>query len=225
MDGTTAGRTIQLKVADGHTLDAYLAGPADAKRGLVVIQEIFGVNPHIRAVCDEFARHGYLAIAPALFDRAARGIELGYGPGDIAKGRALRAKVPESGTLADVEAAAAQLPGHSRGIIGYCWGGTVSWWGATRSTSFKAAVGWYGAGIAATKAATIHCPVQLHFGEKDVSIPLTDVDAIRAAQPRVEVFVYPGAKHGFGCRERASFNREAYEQAQSGSLAFLDAHL
>ncbi len=124
-----------------------------------------------------------------------------------------------------MEAAAAHLAGKSVGIIGYCWGGTVAWWGATRSRSFKAAVGWYGGGIAATRDAKTNCPVQLHFGEKDASIPLKDVDAIRAAQPDVEVFVYPGAQHGFGCDERPSFGREAYELAQSRSLAFLDRHL
>ena len=224
------GTTIELKAPDGHTLAAYTAGPNDARKGLVVIQEIFGVNHHMRAVCDEFARHGYATVAPALFDRVERGVELGYGPNDIPRGRDLRAAVPESGTVADMEAAAAHLEGMSNGgmsvgIVGYCWGGTVAWWGATRSKSFKAAVGWYGGGIAATRDARVNCPVQLHFGEKDSGIPLSDVEAIRQAQPKMEVFVYPGAQHGFGCDERESFDKAAYELAQSRTLAFFDAHL
>jgi carboxymethylenebutenolidase len=219
------GSMIELKAADGHTLGAYVAGPADARRALVVIQEIFGVNHHMRAVCDAFAAAGYAAIAPALFDRVERNVELGYEPPDIARGRDLRAKVPEAGTIADMEAAAAHFAGRRLGIVGYCWGGTVAWWGATRSHSFAAAVGWYGGGIAATKDAPTHCPVQLHFGEKDASIPMADVDAIRAAQPGVEVFVYPGAQHGFGCDERASYSAKDAEQAQKRTLAFFGKHL
>lgn len=218
------GETIELTATDGHRLSAYRAGPADAARGLVVVQEIFGVNRHMRRVCDEFAAQGYAVVAPALFDRVQRGTELGYGGDDVARGRELRTKVPEAGTLADIEAAAAALGGH-KGIVGYCWGGTVAWWGATRSSSFRAAVGWYGGGIAGTRTESPGCPVQLHFGETDASIPMADVEAIRAAQPKVEVFVYPGAGHGFGCEERGSYNPDAAALAQQRTLAFLAAHL
>ncbi len=219
------GSTIQLKAADGHTLSAYTTGAADAKRALVVIQEIFGVNRHMRQVCDVFAAEGYAAIAPALFDRAERGAELDYGPADIARGRDLRGRVPDAGVMADVEAAAAHFAGKRLGIVGYCWGGTIAWWGATRSHSFAAAVGWYGGGIAATKNAPTHCPVQLHFGDKDASIPMGDVKAIRAAQPDVEVFVYAGAQHGFGCDERPSYSAKDAELAQRRTLAFFARHL
>jgi carboxymethylenebutenolidase len=219
------GSTIELKAADGHTLSAYTAGAADAKRALVVIQEIFGVNHHMRQVCDAFAREGYAAIAPALFDRAERGVELGYGQDDIARGRDLRGRVPDAGAIADIEAAAAHFAGARCGIVGYCWGGTIAWWGATRSHSFAAAVGWYGGGIAVTKDAPTHCPVQLHFGEKDASIPIADVEAIRAAQPGVEAFVYPGAQHGFGCDERPSYSAKDAELAQQRTLAFFARHL
>ena len=179
----------------------------------------------MRAVCDDFAAQGYSVVCPALFDRVQRGVELGYAPDDVATGRDLRAKVPEAGTLADVAAAASALTGSALGIVGYCWGGTVAWWGATRSSSFKAAVGWYGGGIAATRTESPHCPVQLHFGELDKGIPLTDVEQIRQAQPDVEIFIYPGAGHGFGCDERDSFNQEAHDLARQRTLAFLQQHL
>ncbi|MGG5811809.1 dienelactone hydrolase family protein [Falsiroseomonas sp. CW058] len=217
---------IQLTASDGHRLSAYTAGPADAKRGLVVVQEIFGVNHHMRTVCDRLAAEGYAVVCPALFDRVEREVELGYQPADVQRGRDLRAKVPEAGTLADVEAAAAALPaGAARGIIGYCWGGSVAWWGATRSHSFRAAVGWYGGGIAGTRTEVPNCPVQLHFGDKDASIPMADVELIRAAQPGVEVFVYPGAQHGFGCDERGTYSAPDAALAQRRSLGFLATHL
>jgi carboxymethylenebutenolidase len=217
---------IELTAADGHRLSAYRAGPADAKRALVVVQEIFGVNRHMRHVCDAFAAQGYLVIAPALFDRVERNVELGYEAADVARGRDLRAKVPAEGTMADIEAAAAALPaGVARGIVGYCWGGTVAWWGATRSRSFKAACGWYGGGIAGTREEVPNCPVQLHFGEVDASIPLSDVELNRAAQPDVEIFVYQGAGHGFGCEERGSYKPADADVAQARTLAFFARHL
>lgn len=217
---------ITITAADGHQLSAYVTGPASAKRALVVVQEIFGVNSHIRNVADRFAAEGYAVIAPALFDRKERGVSLGYTPDDVARGRDLRAGIDAGSTLLDVLAAAGALPvGVKRGIIGYCWGGTVAWHGATRSAAFSASVGWYGGGIAAAKEEVAGCPVQLHFGEKDSSIPLSDVEAIRVAQPGVEVFVYPGALHGFGCDERASYSAPDYALAQSRSLEFLARHL
>ncbi len=215
------GRMIELKAADGHALSAYRAGPDMAERALVVVQEIFGVNQHMRRVCDTFAEAGYAVIAPALFDRVRRGVELGYTPADVAAGRDLRAAVPEDGTLRDIEAAATALGDASLGIVGYCWGGTVAWWGATRTHAFKAAVGWYGGGIAATRSEMPLCPVQLHFGETDAGIPLSDVEMIRAAQPAVEIYVYPGAGHGFGCDERGSYDAGAAALAQERTLAFL----
>lgn len=217
---------IELTAADGHRFAAYAAGPADAKRALVVVQEIFGVNNNIRRICDGFAAHGYAVIAPALFDRVARGTELGYAPEDVQRGRTLKGEVPEAGQVLDIEAAAAALPkGAIRGIIGYCWGGTVAWWGATRAQGFSAAVGWYGGGIAGTRTETPNCPVQLHFGEIDHAIPLSDIAAIRTAHPAVEIFVYKGAGHGFGCDERDSYSAPDQQVAQARSLAFLAKHL
>jgi carboxymethylenebutenolidase len=219
------GRIIELTANDGHRLSAYQAGPTAASRALVVVQEIFGVNAHMRRVCDAFAAEGYAVIAPALFDRVERGVELSYEPADVARGRELRAKVAEQGTMADIEAAAAALGQVACGIVGYCWGGTVAWWGATRSRSFRAAVGWYGGGIAATRSDTPNCPVELHFGEKDASIPLTDVDAIRAAHPSIPIYVYTGAGHGFGCEDRASYSEIDAKVAQKRTLAFFAEHL
>jgi carboxymethylenebutenolidase len=218
-------KAITLTAADGHTLSAWTDGPETATRGLVVVQEIFGVNGHMRNVCAAFAAEGYAVIAPALFDRAERGVELGYTGEDVARGRDLRAKVPDAGVIADIEAAAKALSGRTLGVVGYCWGGTVAWWGATRTSDFRAAVGWYGGGIAGTRSETPHCPVQLHFGEKDSGIPLTDVDLIRAAQPDVEIFVYEGAHHGFGCDERGSYSAKDADQAQARTLAFFAKHL
>jgi carboxymethylenebutenolidase len=219
------GQVIELKAADGQTLGAYSAGPKDAAAGLVVLQEIFGVNHHMRAVCDAFAAEGYAVVAPALFDRAERGVELGYDEAGIKRGLELRAKIDTAATIADIEAAAGALGQRPIGIIGYCWGGTIAWLGATRTKRFAAAVGWYGGGIAEVREETPHCPVQLHFGETDHGIPLSDVEAIRAAQPGVEIYTYAGAGHGFGCDERGSYNAASAAQAQTRTLAFFAQHL
>ncbi len=191
----------------------------------MVIQEIFGVNHHIREMADRFAEAGYSVIAPALFDRAERGVELGYTQDDVGKGRDYRMKLDDKGVIMDVEAAAAHLGAKKLGIVGYCFGGTVAFWGATRTHSFAAASGWYGGGVAGTRDEKANCPLQLHFGEKDASIPMSDVDAIRGAQPNAEIFVYMGAQHGFGCDERASFSKPDYDLAQERTLAFFAKHL
>lgn len=216
---------MQLTAADGHKFDTFEAGNVNAPRALVVLQEIFGVNDHMRRVSERLAGFGYRVLCPALFDRAEKGAELGYGPADKDKGIALRAKIPEAAVLADIEATAEALGQRPIGVIGYCWGGSLAWWGATRTTRFKAAIGWYGALIAKTRDATPNCPVQLHFGEADPGIPLSDVAAIRAAHPEMPVFVYPGAEHGFGCEDRSSYSPRDAELAELRSLAFLAEHL
>ncbi|MGD0432350.1 MAG: dienelactone hydrolase family protein [Acetobacteraceae bacterium] len=219
------GQTIQLKASDGFTLDAYVAGPASAAKGIVVIQEIFGVNHHMRDMADRFAAAGYAVVAPSLFDRVEKGVELGYTQADIDSGRGLRMKLSDAQVMLDVEAAAAHLAGKKLGIVGYCFGGTVAWWGATRTNKFVASSCWYGGGIAGTKDEKPNCPVQMHFGETDASIPMTDVDAIRAAQPKVDSYVYKGAGHGFGCDERGSFSKPDYELAQQRTLDFFAGNL
>jgi carboxymethylenebutenolidase len=219
------GDTIKLKAADGFSLSAYVAGAANATAGVVVVQEIFGVNHHIRDVADRFAAFGYAVVAPALFDRTEPGVELGYTQDDVSKGRDYRMKLSDADVIKDIEAAAAHLSGKTLGIVGYCFGGTVAWWGATRTGKFAASSCWYGGGIPGTKDERPNCPVQMHFGEKDASLPMSDVDAVRAAQPKVEVYVYAGAQHGFGCDERGSFSKPDYELAQQRTVAFFARHL
>jgi carboxymethylenebutenolidase len=219
------GTTTTLTAADGHSFEAYVAGPEDAKRGLVVIQEIFGLNHHIKAMVDRYAAHGYRVIAPAIFDRVQRGVELGYGPDDRKAGSELRKQVSDDAALADIAACAAALGDRKKAIIGYCYGGTMAWLSSTRLNVFSAASGWYGGGVAGTKDEKPSCAVQLHFGETDGAIPMSDVDAIKAAQPQAEVYVYPGAGHGFNCDERDSFNADACKLATERTLAFFEKNL
>jgi carboxymethylenebutenolidase len=216
---------MTITAADGHKFGAFEAGNVNAQRGLVVVQEIFGVNAHMRAVSERLAGYGYRVLSPALFDRVEPGVELGYTPEDAQKGMGLRGKIPNESVIADIEATAAAFGGKPVGIIGYCWGGAVAWLGATKTSSFKAAIGWYGGGIASMKDLTPNCPVQLHFGGADTHIPLSDVEAIQAAHPDLPVFVYEGAQHGFGCEERPSYSAPDCELAELRSLAFFAEHL
>jgi carboxymethylenebutenolidase len=219
------GHWTTITAADGFELAAYRDGADDAEHCLVVGQEVFGVNGHMRYACAQLAEAGFAVIAPALLDRAERGVDLGYAAEDLQRGIALRARVDAKDTVADIEAARAIFGGRKVGIVGYCWGGRVAWWGATRSDRFAAAVAWYGGGIAADKEEKPRIPVQMHFGATDHSIPLDDVEAIRAAQPDVEIFVYEGAGHGFGCEERPTFDMRSYSLAQERTVAFFRAHL
>jgi len=216
---------MKLTAADGHEFRTFEAGNVNAPRGLLVVQEIFGVNGHMRLVSERLAGFGYRVLCPALFDRAARDVELGYTAEDAQRGLALRAQIPEESVLADIAAAAAAFGDKPVGIIGYCWGGSLAWAGATKTHAFKAAVGWYGGGIAAAKELAPNCPVQLHFGEADTGIPMDQVEAIKAARPEVDVFVYEGAQHGFGCEARPSYSPKDWELAELRSLAFFAEHL
>jgi carboxymethylenebutenolidase len=215
-----------LTTADNHTLGGYTAGPANATKGIVVVQEIFGVNKHIRDMADRFAAAGYKVIAPAMFDRSGtKDADLGYGPDDRKAGMEMKGKISDDQSVQDVIAAAKSLGVQSVGIVGFCFGGTMAWLGATRTNEFKAASCWYGGGIAKAKDEKPNCPVQMHFGETDGSISMADVDAIKAAQPKAEVYVYPGAGHGFGCADRDSFNAEACETAMKRTLDFFAKNL
>jgi carboxymethylenebutenolidase len=217
---------MTLTASDGHVLKAYRAAPAGvSKGGLVVVQEIFGVNRHMRKVADGFARDGYTVIAPAVFDRAKKDVELGYGPDDIARGRELRGKVGDDNALRDIEAAAKALRSAGKvGIVGYCWGGKLAWLAACR-LKLDGAVGYYGGQIIDHVGEKPKCPTVLHFGEKDTGIPLADVEKIRARHAGVTIHVYAGAEHGFNCDERASFNAESARVARERTLAFLAKHL
>jgi carboxymethylenebutenolidase len=217
---------IELRASDGFTLAAYKAEPAGKpKGGLVIIQEIFGVNHHIRAVADRFAALGYVTLAPALFDRVQRGVELGYDETAVETGRNLRSRVPLEDTLQDVVAAVAALKGSGRiGVIGYCWGGSLAFLSATRLDGIAGTVGYYGSMIAAHAGEKPKVPVLLHFGDGDQGIPMTDVEKVMAARPEISVFIYP-AGHGFSCDERASFDKSSHELALRRTLAFLREHV
>jgi len=217
---------LELTAADGHHLAAYLAEPTDAPRGaLVVIQEIFGVNHHIRAVTDSFARDGYLAIAPAMFDRVQRGVELDYTPPSIARGRELRSQIPVPAAMADVTAAAAAVARAGKvGIVGYCWGGFVTWMAAAHVPTLACAIPYYGGGILDNADVTLRCPVQAHFGERDAMIPAAGVRELAARHPEAEVHLY-AADHGFHCDERGSYDAAAAKLARERAVAFLRRHV
>jgi carboxymethylenebutenolidase len=221
------GETLTLTAEDGHRFTGYRARPAGAPRGaLVVVQEIFGVNHHIRNVTDGFAADGYLALAPALFDRVEPGFETGYAPADVERGRGVRQKLGFDVMVLDVRAAAREMgrTGLRVGVVGYCMGGTMAWLAATRIDGLAAAVGYYGGGIADTAAEEPRCPVLLHFGETDVSIPPEHWQRIRAAHPALPLHVYP-AGHGFSCDERASFHQPSHQLARERTLAFFREHV
>ena len=213
------GSTINLKTSDGKTISAYVAEPSGKpKGGIVVIQEIFGVNRHIRNVTDGFAAAGYRAVAPAMFDRVKPGVELGYTGDDLAHGREIRSKLSWDDVMADLKAGVEEAKKAGKvGVVGYCFGGTVAWLAATRLGI--PAVGYYGGGIAGFANEQPKAPVMLHFGEKDAHIPMTDVEKVRAAHPKVPIHVYK-ARHGFSSDERADFDKASHEAALKRTLAF-----
>ncbi len=222
------GRMIELKSADEFRFSAYQAEPVDTPvGGLVVVQEIFGVNGHIRAVCDDYAADGFLVIAPAVFDRLEPGVELDYSPEGVERGRALKGQADIDKALLDIDAACKTAAAAGPVcLIGYCWGGLLAWLSATRLSGLTAVVSYYGGGIGAIAGETPNCPVQLHFGENDHAIPMSDIEAVRQAhETGVEVHVYAGAGHGFNCDQRASYNADSAKLARSRSLGFLQAAL
>lgn len=221
------GANVILTAEDGHRLAGYRAAPSGPPRGgLVIVQEIFGVNSHIRRVGDGFAADGYVALAPAIFDRAEPGFAVGYDPADIERGRAVRGKLGLDDMVKDVRAAVRALGGEGFpvGVVGYCLGGTLAWLAATRIDGVRCAVGYYGGGIADAAGERPRCPVLLHFGETDQSIPPVHHERIRAAQPAVEMHIYP-AGHGFNCDERASYHEPSARLARTRTLELLRRHL
>jgi carboxymethylenebutenolidase len=216
----------QLTAADGHRFDAYVAVPAAAPRGaLVVVQEIFGVNSHVRSVADGFAADGYLAIAPALFDRVERGVDLGYGDADIQRGFALKTATGNEAPLLDIAAAIARASGAGKvGVVGYCWGGLLSWLAACNLGGLAASIAYYGGGVNSHATLKPRCPVLAHFGDRDSHIPLDTVEAFRAAQPAVTIWLYP-AMHGFNCDQRASYDAASAALARERTLTFMRQHV
>lgn len=223
----TTADSLTLKAKDGHVFSAYRARPAgEPLAGLVVVQEIFGVNRHIRRVADRWAEAGYLTLAPALFDRIERGLELTYDAAGVERGRAVRGGVSNDQALADIGAAIDWLAAQKLKVfvIGFCWGGTLAWLSAAR-LPISGVSSFYGGGIgdlaAKEKPKT---PIQLHFGEKDSYIPETHRAAARAGAPGADCFVYP-ADHGFCCDERSSYDAPSAALSFARSQIFFQSYL
>jgi carboxymethylenebutenolidase len=225
------GQFTELKTPDGQFIPAYLAEPkGQPKGGIVVIQEIFGVNAHIRAVTDGYAAEGYLAIAPAIFHRIKPNVELGYEQDDVTQGTTLKNAVenlPAPGVMQDIQAAIKRVAQAGKvGIVGFCYGGLLTWRSACQLDGLAAAVPYYGGGVTTPDevARKPRCPVLAHFGDQDHWISLDSVEAFRKAHPEVEVHVYH-ANHGFNCDQRASHNAAAAKLARERTLAFFASHL
>ena len=220
------GQNVVLTSADGFELDAYRADPAGTPKGaVVIIQEIFGVNAHIREVCDGYAADGYVAIAPAMFDRVGKGMELGYDPESQETGKGTRGQLNWDDTLADAQAAAEAVRESGKvAIIGYCFGGSVAWLSATRG-NFDAAVSYYGGNNADFADEQAKCPTICHIGTADRGIGPEKVEKFTSAQPDVPVYMYEGAGHGFNCDHRGSYHEDSAKTARQRSLDFLAEHI
>lgn len=214
------GELIKLRASDGHELSAYHATAEGGTAGrLVVIQEVFGVNAHIRSVCDGYAARGYEVVAPALFDRVRPGVELDYDEDGIAEGRALVGELGWDRPIVDVSAAVEHLePRGGVGVVGYCWGGTIAWLAACR-LDVDCAAAYYGRQIADFPDDHPRCPTIAHFGAEDALIPQASVDKVRAANPDVPIYLYPGAGHGFNCDARPDYRADAAAVALDRTLS------
>lgn len=225
------GDFVDLKAADGFEFPAYVARPAGRPTGgIVVLQEIFGVNSHIRSVADDYAAQGWLAVAPATFHRVKPGVELGYAPDDVTEGATLKAAVevlPAPGVMADIQAAIAHAGSAGKvGIVGFCWGGLLAWRAACTLDGLAAAASYYGGGMTTPdeSARLPRVPVLAHFGDQDHWISASSVQAFRKAHAEVEVHLYH-AGHGFNCDQRGSYDAAAARQARERTLAFFGQHL
>ncbi len=223
--------TIELTAADGFVCPAYIAQPTGTpKGGVVVLQEIFGLNSHIRSVADGYAAAGYLVVAPHTFARVKQGVELGYTQDDMGAGFALKTAVealPAPGVLADIQAAIGHAAQAGKvGVVGYCWGGLLTWRSACLLNGLAAAAPYYGGGMTSPEEAARapKVPVMAHFGDQDHWIPMDTVAAFQKAQAKVAVHVY-AANHGFNCDQRGSYNTEAATLARQRTLDFFAQHL
>jgi len=215
-----------IMARDGHEFRAWLAPPPGKPQGaVVVVQEIFGVNSHIRSVADGYAAEGYVAIAPCLFDRVRKGIELGYSQSEIQEGFGYMQQLKAEETLKDLAAAIAVVR-HAGpvGMVGYCWGGKMTYMSACE-LPLAGGVAYYGGSTTQCLDKKPKCPMMYHFGEQDTHIPLSDVDKIKAANPQGIFHIYAGAGHGFNCDQRGSYNPQAAALARERSLAFFAEHL
>jgi carboxymethylenebutenolidase len=216
------GKFIELKASDGHKFAAYFAEPSGkARGGVVVIPEIFGVNSHIKAVTDGFAADGYCAVSPAMFDRAQRNYDTGYSQPEIQAGVAIMQKLDWKQSMMDVEAAIGEAKKAGKvGIVGYCYGGTVSWVASARAGGLACAVPYYGGGMPGFIGEKPKVPTMCHFGEQDQSPTLAQAKEIVARHPQITAHFYAGAGHGFNCDQRGSWNADAAKLARSRTIDF-----
>jgi carboxymethylenebutenolidase len=220
------GNHIELTASDGHKFSAYVAEPSGKPKGaLIVVMEIFGVNSHIRRVTDEYAADGYLAIAPAFFDRAHKDLDVGYTGQDLETARAAMQKMNLNDPLKDVEAAKAHVASAGKlGIVGYCWGGSLAFKSACNVDGLACAIAYYGGSIPTIADEKPKCPVMFHWGESDQSIPMEKAKAVAEKQKDQVHYFYP-AGHGFNCDQRASFHAESSKTARGRTLEFLAKHV
>jgi len=226
------GQMIEVTAVDGHTLGAYVAEPeGEAIGAVVVVQEIFGVNPSIQSVADDLAKEGFVGIAPAIFDRYEKDVLLGYGPEDMKKAYELYGKLDPKVNLLDVAAAFAKVSeaGKPVGVMGFCYGGLLSWLAATRGEELKmrpaCTVGYYPGGVGKVATEEPSCPVLLHFGGADSHIGADQIDAVKAAHPEVTIYEYEGAEHAFANWARSSYKEEATKVAWGRTVEFLKANI
>ena len=221
------GKMMELKASDGHKLAAYVAEPSGkARAGVVVIPEVFGVNSHIKAVTDGFAADGYRAVSPAMFDRAQRNYDTGYSQPEIQAGVAIMQKLDWKQSMMDVQAAIDEAKKAGKvGIVGYCYGGTVTWVAAARASGLACAVPYYGGGMPGFIGEKPKVPTTCHFGEQDQSPTLAQAKEIAAKYPEIAAHFYAGAGHGFNCDQRGSWNAEAAKLARSRTVEFFRKHL
>jgi carboxymethylenebutenolidase len=214
-----------LMARDGHEFHAWLAAPPGKPRGaIVVVQEIFGLNAHIRAVADQYAAAGFVAIAPSLYDRIGSRVETGYSPEDVVRARGYMLQVKREDAFKDLGACINVVRHAGRvGMVGYCWGGTLTWVGA-RTLPLHAAVGYYVSRIGENLDGTPKCPMIFHFGERDANIPMADVDKARALFPSGEFHIYP-AEHGFNCEARSNYHAPSAQLAWQRTQDFLARHV
>lgn len=216
-----SGTLVRVQASDGHELDAYEVYPPGARGAVVVVQEIFGVNPHICSMVDRFAALGYRALAPALFDRVERGVSLDYDAAGVERGRELAGSIKWGPAMTDLAAAVGHVAATGPvGVVGYCFGGSLAW-RAAAELEVSAAVGYYGGQVFELIDLAPRRPVMLHFGERDHAIPLDQVAAVSARYPQAPVHVYPDAGHGFNCDARGSYDPVSAAIAWGRTVQFL----
>jgi carboxymethylenebutenolidase len=220
------GELIKATASDGHILDVYLAqAKGSPKGGIVLVQEIFGVNSHIKSIADQYASEGYLVGAPSLFDRVGSNILLSYNPEDVAHGKGLKEFIGNESPLLDIKATLNIVKSAGKvAIIGYCWGGTLAWLSACQVPGFAAATAYYGGNIGALASMYPKCPTIFHFGENDPTISLRDINILKSAQPKSSIYLYP-AVHGFNCEQRDSFHSISSEIALERTIEHVEHNI